>query len=138
MVIDDYDAAIALWQQAEGIKLRDADSREGIERYLFRNPGMSFVVENENEIIAAIMSGHDGRRGYLQKLAVSQSYRKKGIGGKLVGLCISALKLEGIVKSHIHILSDNDLAKHFWYQQGWVERIDISVYSYANGIGDNT
>ncbi len=73
MVISDYDAVIALWCQTEGMSIRDADSKESISRYLERNPGLSFVVgnENENEIVGAVLVGTDGRRGYLQHLAVS-------------------------------------------------------------------
>ena len=45
MKISDYQKVIALWQNAEGVKLRDADSKNGIEKYLLRNPKLSFVAE---------------------------------------------------------------------------------------------
>ena len=44
MTIQDYDAVLALWQSVDGMGLSDADSREGIGRYLARNPGMSFTA----------------------------------------------------------------------------------------------
>ncbi|WP_236995652.1 hypothetical protein [Vreelandella populi] len=44
MTIEDYDAAVALWLNTQGVRLRDADSREGIARYLQRNPCLSFVA----------------------------------------------------------------------------------------------
>ena len=66
----DYDAVLALMQNTPGISLRDADSREATERYLVRNPGLSFVAEAEGRLIACVMCGHDGRRGYLQHLLV--------------------------------------------------------------------
>lgn len=51
MNIDDYAAVIALWRSSDGVSLRDADSRDGIARYLRRNPELSFVAERDREIV---------------------------------------------------------------------------------------
>ena len=137
MEITDYESIINLWQESEGLKLRDIDSREGISVYLLRNPKLSFVTEHEEEIIGTIMSGHDGKRGYIQHLAVSPKFRSSGIATNMLKLCITALKSSGIIKSHIHILNDNDSAKNFWSNRGWVKRTDIEVYSYINSNNEN-
>ncbi|RYY03665.1 MAG: GNAT family N-acetyltransferase [Gammaproteobacteria bacterium] len=134
----DYDAIISLWQNAQGIKLRDADSREGIDKYLQRNPGLSFVAEFDGMVVGTIMAGHDGKRGYLQHLAVAVSHRKMGIATKLLTLCLSALKVEGIVKSHIHVLCENEAAKVYWKNRGWLKRDDIEAFSFINGGDENT
>jgi N-acetylglutamate synthase len=138
MEISDYDQVIPLWQESEGVKLRDADSKSGIEKYLKRNPGLSFVAIIEGNIVGTIMSGHDGKRGYIQHLAVMQKLRKSGIGTKLLSMCVQALKDQGILKSHIHVLSNNELAKKYWSNRGWKKRTDIEVYSYINGANENT
>lgn len=138
MELSDYEEVISLWRESEGVKLRDADSLDGIDKYLKRNPGLSFVAENNNEIIGTIMSGHDGKRGYIQHLAVKPSLRKSGIATELLSNCVSALRSEGIIKSHIHILSNNELGKNYWSNRGWKRRTDIDVYSYINGSGENT
>lgn len=137
MKLSDYEHVISLWQESEGVKLRDADSFDGIERYLLRNPGLSFIAENDNVIIGTIMSGHDGKRGYIQHLAVKPRLRKSGIATNLLSICIEALKDEDIAKSHIHVLSDNELAKSYWANRGWKKRNDIDVYSYINGKDEN-
>jgi ribosomal protein S18 acetylase RimI-like enzyme len=136
--LSDYDKVISLWQDVEGVKLRDADSKSGINKYLQRNPGLSFVAEEGGNIVGTIMSGHDGKRGYIQHLAVLPSKRKTGIATELLSLCLEALKSEGIVKSHIHVLSNNEVAKNYWLNRGWVKRTDIEVYSYINGSSENT
>ena len=138
MELLDYESITTLWQESEGVKLRDADSIEGIEKYLLRNKGLSFVCEKGTEIVGTIMSGHDGKRGYIQHLAVKSDLRNSGIATELLDLCISALKDEGIVKSHIHVLSNNELAKSYWLGRGWKERTDIGVYSYINSNDVNT
>lgn len=138
MDLSDYDNIISLWQEAEGIVVRDADSREGIQKYLQRNPSLSFVATKEDVIVGTIMSGHDGKRGYIQHLVVASEIRKSGVASELLSRCIDALKLEGIIKSHIHVLSNNKLAKNYWSNRGWVERTDIGVYSYINGGNEST
>lgn len=138
MEICDYDSIIKLWEEVEGVKLRDADSRDGISKYLIRNPALSFIALNEDEIIGTIMAGHDGKRGYIQHLAVSSNYRKKGVATKLCDLCIKALKKEGIVKSHIFILKNNEIASTYWKNQGWEKRNDIEVYSFINSYEKNS
>ena len=65
MTADDYDGVYRLWLDTPGMGLNNLDdSREGIERYLRRNPGTCFVAQKEGRIVGAIMSGHDGRRGF--------------------------------------------------------------------------
>jgi N-acetylglutamate synthase len=68
MTLSDYAGVMDLLGRVEGICLRDADSREGIARYLERNPGLSFVAEAGGVVGACVFGGHDGRRGYLYHL----------------------------------------------------------------------
>ena len=138
MKISDYQKVIALWQNTEGVKLRDADSENGIEKYLLRNPKLSFVAEINGQIVGTIMSGHDGKRGYIQHLAVDHVQRNAGVATELISLCLNALKLEGIIKSHIHVLNNNELAKKYWLNRGWEKRNDIDIYSYINGGSAST
>ena len=138
MDISDYDRVIALWQQCDGVSLRDADSLEGIGRYLERNPGLSFVAESDDEIIGTIMAGHDGKRGYIQHLAVNDSLRQQGIGSRLVEVCLQALKDEGIVKSHVHVLHNNELGREFWLRRDWFRREEIVMYSFINSDNPNS
>jgi ribosomal protein S18 acetylase RimI-like enzyme len=138
MTLNDYDAAVELWKSAEGVRLRDADSREGIGAYLSRNPGLSFIAEAEGKIVGTIMAGHDGKRGYIQHLSVEASRRRRGIGRKLASLCLEALKQEGILKSHLMILVENETGRQFWSSLGWKGRPDIELYSFINGGSQNT
>lgn len=138
MRISDYNAVIALWKEIDGLKLRDADSFSGIEKYLLRNPGLSFIALKDENIIGSIMSGHDGKRGYIQHLAVNKKQRKLGVATKLLTKCIEALKEEGILKSHINILKDNEKGKNYWASRGWIKRDDIELYSFINASSQST
>ncbi|MBZ5488076.1 GNAT family N-acetyltransferase [Halomonas aquamarina] len=137
MTIDDYTAAATLWRNTEGVRLRDADSREGIDRYLKRNPGLSFVAELQGEVVGTIMAGHDGHRGFVQHLAVAAACRKQGVGAELVRRCMNALREEGIQKSHLMLLVDNEAGKRFWKRLGWEFRTDIELHSFILEGGPN-
>ncbi|GKQ45506.1 GNAT family N-acetyltransferase [Pseudomonas syringae] len=129
MTIDDYDAVIELMRSTPGISIRDADSRESTVRYLARNPDMSFVAEAEGALCGCVMSGHDGRRGYLQHLIVLPEYRRQGIARELVERCLECLEAQGIYKCHLDVLKGNEAAGHYWRAQGWTLREDIDRYS---------
>lgn len=138
MTIADYDGVVRLWRETEGVNLREADSRDGIGKYLARNSGLSFVAIDSSRITGTIMAGHDAKRGYIQHLAVLDDFRRSGIGSALVSRCLEALKNEGILKSHVMILTTNQLAKDFWANLGWERRSDVELYSFINGGGKNT
>jgi ribosomal protein S18 acetylase RimI-like enzyme len=137
MQLSDYGALMQLWRSCAGLLLRDADSIQSIERYLLRNPGLSFVAEEEGTIVGSLMAGHDGRRGYIQHLAVAPALRNRGVASRLVEHCLAALKAEGIVKSHVHVLSSNQTGQDFWLRRGWIRRGETRLYSFINGGSEN-
>ena len=97
MNIEDYDGIYDFWINTPGMGLNTTDdSREGIDKYLKRNPMSSFVAEDDGKIIGVIMSGHDGRRGYIHHTAVLPDYRNQGIAKKLVDNAMNAVDKEGI------------------------------------------
>ena len=77
-----------MFKQTPGITVREADSKYAIKNYLLRNPKLNFIAQEDDVIIACVMCGHDGRRGYLQHLVVQPKFRKKGIGKILFSQCI--------------------------------------------------
>ena len=129
MTIDDYPQVIELWKACEGIGLSADDSQAGITSYLSRNPGLSFVAEQEGQVVGAVLVGQDGRRGYLYHLAVEPSHRNRGIGSDLVKASLNALRAMGIRKCHIFVFADNHGALTFWKKSGWEERSDLKILS---------
>jgi ribosomal protein S18 acetylase RimI-like enzyme len=126
MIIDDYEVVYKLWNNTHGMGMRNVDdSKEGIEKYLKRNAETCFVAEVENKIVGVILSGHDGRRGYIYHTAVSNTVRKHGIGTKLVNTAIEALKEQGINKVALVVFGTNELGNSFWESQGFKERNDL-------------
>ena len=129
VTIDDYDAIYELWISTEQSKraLNPVDdSREGIERYLRRNPNTCFAALNDGKIIGVILTGHDGRRAIVHHMCVHKDYRRMGIAAHLVSLAENALKEEGIQKIFGLVFKDNDNANEFWEKQGYSLRTNLN------------
>ena len=132
MTCHDYDAVYALWLSCKGMGLNDVDdSREGIEKYLRRNPATCFVAEDKNRILGVILSGHDGRRGFIHHTAVHPDYRKMGLGKMLVEAALAALKKEGISKVALVVFSHNENGNAFWEKMGFTKRTDLTYRNLA-------
>lgn len=129
MNIDDYDEAVALWRVSEGIEVSKADTRENIERFLERNPGLSFVARDQGTLVGVVLCGHDGRRGYIDHLAVRSTHRRQGLGKALVSRCLYNLVQLGISKWHLCVQADNEDAITFWKSLGWAQRVELVTMS---------
>ncbi|MCQ2515661.1 MAG: GNAT family N-acetyltransferase [Saccharofermentans sp.] len=136
MTIDDYDEVYKMWMSCKGMGFNDVDdSKEGIKRYLDRNPNTSFVAERltccGKIITGAILCGHDGRRGIIQHTCVHPDYRHQGIGEELVAHALEALKAEQISKVLLVAFKHNDGANAFWEKQGFTLREDLNYRNKA-------
>ncbi|MDR0838170.1 MAG: GNAT family N-acetyltransferase [Oscillospiraceae bacterium] len=127
MTIDDYDAVYALWLATPGMGLNTTDdSREGIEKYLRRNPTTCLVAEENGELIGVSLGGHDGRRGFLNHAAVKASERRRGIGELLLERTMDALRDEGISKVALVCFKDNEIGNAFCEKHGFVVRHELN------------
>lgn len=129
VTIDDYDAIYELWNASEqgrrALNLVD-DTREGIDRYLKRNPNTCFAALIDGKIIGVILTGHDGRRAIVHHMCVHPDYRRMGIASRLVSEAEEALKAEGIQKIFGLVFKDNDTANNFWENQGYSLRTNLN------------
>ncbi len=129
MTIEDYEQVHALWLSISGFGIRSIDdSKEGVERFLKRNPTTSVVAEENGKVVGCILCGHDGRRGCLYHVCVDKAYRKHGIGKSMVNFCIDALKAEKINKISIIAFTRNEIGNKFWKKMGWEFREDLNYY----------
>ncbi|TET60880.1 MAG: GNAT family N-acetyltransferase [Candidatus Stahlbacteria bacterium] len=81
----DYNRLIKLWDDAKlPYKPKGRDMRKNIKRELKKPTAIFLVAEKNEELIGSIFSTHDGRKGWINRLAVAPEYRKKGIAAKLV------------------------------------------------------
>ena len=132
MTAADYDQVYALWKTIKGFAMRSLDdSREGVERFLKRNPQTSVVAIEDGKIVGAILCGHDGRRGCLYHVCVDPGYRRRGIGKAMVVFCMNALRKEQINKVSLIAFAQNDIGNAFWHHVGWMQREDLNYYDFV-------
>ena len=108
MTIDDYDAVCACCMSCTGMGLNTIDdSRDGIAKYLARNPTTCFVDERDGRITGVIIAGHDGRRGYIYHTD------------------------EGIAKVALVVFARNADGNAFWQRLGFTSRDDLTYRNKA-------
>lgn len=126
MTIKDYEGIYKLWISSVGMGLNNLDdSKEGIEKFLRRNPETCFVAEENTEIVGVILAGNDGRRGYIYHTAVDPGYRHQGIGTALVQAVMESLKSLDINKVALVVFSRNTDGNAFWERLGFTTREDL-------------
>lgn len=132
---EDIPQAIELWSHSRYVGLGDSDSPQKLTQFLERNPGFSFVAIDHDQLVATILCGHDGRRGYIHHLAVATSHRRAGLGRMLLQRSLNRLKEASILKCHAFVFQDNPFGELFWHSIGWKRRGDLEVYSqYTEGV----
>ena len=130
--MDDYEEVYKLWKKIHGFGIRSIDdSREGIERFIKRNPATSIVAEMDGKIVGSILCGHDGRRGCFYHVCVDENYRRRGIGKTMVVHAMEELKKEKINKVSLIAFAKNDVGNAFWNQIGWTKREDLNYYDFT-------
>ena len=136
MTIKDYEEVYTLWTTIHGFGMRSLDdSKEGVQRFLQRNPSTSVVAvvkeENKEKIVGAILWGHDGSRGCFYHVCVDEQYRKRGIGKSMAVTCMKELQKEQINKVCLIAFKNNEVGNVFWKSVGWTFREDLNYYDFT-------
>jgi ribosomal protein S18 acetylase RimI-like enzyme len=119
----DFDEVIALWKKA-GLFLSQSDTLTGMEKKLARDPDLFFVAEEDSHIISVVMGSYDGRRGWINHLAVDPDYQGRKIGQKMIEELEKRFKHEGCDKVNLLIELSNGEVEHFYEKQGY-QRDDL-------------
>lgn len=132
MTIEDYENVYRLWMSCTGMGLNNIDdSKEGIERFLNRNPETCFAAEEDDRIIGVILAGNDGRRGYIYHTAVHPDHRNRGIASMMVNEVLKAMKTIGINKIALVVFKRNEGGNAFWEKEGFIVREDLAYRNKA-------
>lgn len=132
MTMEDYPKVYELWMSIRGFGIRSIDdSKEGVEKFIRRNPTTSVVAVEGERIIGAILCGHDGRRGCFYHVCVAEDKRKQGIGKKMAVFAMHALAAEGINKVSLIAFKSNEIGNRFWQSVGWTFREDLNYYDFT-------
>jgi len=127
LTLEDYDAVLALWQNAgEGLGIGRSDTRAEIAKKLQRDSDLFLVAEDDGTIIGTVIGGYDGRRGLIYHLAVARAYRERGIGTLLMNEVERRLRAKGCLRAYLLVKRGNDQVVEFYRQRGW-ETMDVTL-----------
>jgi N-acetylglutamate synthase len=81
----DYDRVMEIWTAGRlPVKPQGRDSRALIEKQVRQRNVMFLVAEADGRVIGTVLATHDGRKGWINRLAVDASRRRRGLGRRLV------------------------------------------------------
>lgn len=116
--LDDVAAAQALWTEC-GLHPSRSDTPEGFARKLTRDPDLFLVVEDGGRLVATIVGSWDGRRGWINRLAVAPSHRGRDLARRLVEEVERRLLERGCDRVTLHIEHDNAAVADFYARLGY-------------------
>ena len=120
----DYADVVGIWKEA-GLVLRPGDELDGIKLKLQRDPDLFLVAEDEGEIAGVVMGAWDGRRGWINHLAVVPNRQRRGIGRALVRELERRLVEKGAKKVNAQIYRSNMKSFTFFKAIGYEVHSDL-------------
>lgn len=116
----DTEALIALWRRC-GLTRPWSDPRRDILRKLDVQREWFLVGEIGGQVVAGVMAGYDGHRGWVNDLGVEPAHRRQGLGRLLMQALETRLQAAGCPRIDLQIRHDNEPAVGFYVALGYVE-----------------
>ncbi|MEM7256377.1 MAG: GNAT family acetyltransferase [Pseudomonadota bacterium] len=121
----DQSAVIALWNQCALVRPWN-DPQLDILRKQAVGAGLFLVGTIDGVVVASVMGGYDGHRGWMYYLAVSPAHQKRGYGVQLVKYLESLLKAAGCPKVNLQVREENDQVVQFYKSMGYQQDACLS------------
>lgn len=127
----DHAALLALWRRAGLTTIRPAgrDAPESFARQLACGTQWVFGHEEDGVLLGAVVATHDGRKGWIQRLAVDPAARRRGIATALLRAAEDHLRAEGMTILAALVLDDNAPSLAFFEQAGYGVREQVRYLS---------
>ncbi len=131
LVIRTYERAdeaglVELWQEC-GLIVPWNDPYEDIKAKIDFQPSLFFVGEIDRRVVAAVMAGYDGHRGWINYLAVAPDCRRQGLGGRIMAFAEEKLKALGCLKINLQVRRTNKKVIDFYESIGFSEDEVLSL-----------
>jgi ribosomal protein S18 acetylase RimI-like enzyme len=120
--MDDYESVIALWEEA-GIHYRPngRESRQRMEKEIQTRHAIFLVAVSDKRIMGVILGTHDGRKGWINRLAVAKQFRRQNVASELVAAVETRLNELGIELIACLIEPENSTSRMFFSLLGYTK-----------------
>jgi ribosomal protein S18 acetylase RimI-like enzyme len=125
-VAADETAVIELWQRCDLVRPWN-DPRKDIRRKLRVRPDLFLVGDIEGKVVATVMAGYEGHRGWINYLAVAPEHRRRGLGRMMMREAERRLLREGCAKINLQVRAANREAVEFYKRVGFMVDDVISL-----------
>jgi ribosomal protein S18 acetylase RimI-like enzyme len=122
----DEEAVVALWKRC-GLVRPQNDPRKDIRRKLAVRPDLFLVGVTDGHVVATVMAGFEGHRGWLNYLAVDPPYQRRGLGRELVRVAEAMLIKSGCPKVNLQVRTSNRDAIEFYRHIGYTTDDVVSM-----------
>ncbi|MDE3092631.1 MAG: GNAT family acetyltransferase [Acidobacteriota bacterium] len=124
---EDASSVVALWTEA-GLTRPWNDATADFHRALDGATSAVLGLTRDDQLMGAVMVGHDGHRGWVYYLAVAKAHQRSGVGSELMGTAEDWLRRMGAVKLQLMVRSENESVLDFYERIGY-ETSDVRVVS---------
>jgi ribosomal protein S18 acetylase RimI-like enzyme len=129
VVAEDYDALLAVWQAAgSDVEPSRRESREAFARQLAMFADLHLVAVEGERIVGVVLGSHDGRKGWINRLAVDPAYQRRGIGAMLVTAVDTAIRGHGITIVCALVELDNAASASLFRQLGYADNVPVIYF----------
>jgi ribosomal protein S18 acetylase RimI-like enzyme len=122
----DEAAVVTLWEDCSLTRSWN-DPHKDIARKLTVQPELFLVGVTDGAVMATVMAGYEGHRGWMNYLAVSPRFRSRGLGRALVEHVERLLLERGCPKVNLQVRASNPDAVAFYRRLGYVQDESISL-----------
>ena len=122
----DRAATITLWQQC-GLVVPHNDPNKDIDRKLKVDADLFLVGVDNNKIVASVMGGYEGHRGWINYLAVSPDHQRKGYGQAMMQAVEELILAKGCPKINLQVRNSNQAVIAFYNAIGYGQDQVISL-----------
>jgi ribosomal protein S18 acetylase RimI-like enzyme len=129
LTVADYDQIVALWRRAElPFKPLGRDRKGAVQAQMVDDPDFFIGAFEGNKLVGVVVATSDGRKGWINRLAVDPDFRRAGIAEKLIFEAENVLYKQGIRMFCALIDDDNKVSKQLFKKRGYKEHRDIVYF----------
>ena len=128
--VTDYEELVSLWRRSGlSFRPRGRDTKEAMSKEMTRDETLFLGIFDKDRLIGSILATSDGRKGWLNRLAIDPDYRGRGLALKLISEGEKFLFDSGLMIIAVLIEEDNKPSQELFAKASYIFGRDILYFS---------